>query len=679
VLETIPAETPYITASPERVAALAPLFGGDEVKVGLVWGGNPRHPYDRYRSIPLSSLQPLLDTPGTRFFSLQLGPRQAELGAGFAARIVDLSPHIADFADTAAALSQLDLVIAVDTAVAHLAGALGKPVWMMLPASADWRWLLQRSDSPWYPSLRLFRQPARGDWTPVVDRLLPSLLERVAEMATVRPETLNNLGLRLRRLGRFAAATQCFRRAIEARPNYPLAYNNLGLTLQDQGKLDEGIAAHRQAVTLKPNYADGHNNLAVALDRAEKPDEATVHYRKALSLQPDHPEALTNYGNALRLAGRLDEAIAVQRRSLQVRPDHPDALNNLGFSLKTKGDLAEATQCFRGAVAARPDFVAGHVNLAMALLTQGEFVDGAAEYEWRWRGYQGTRLPDLSQPLWNGEVLGKDKTLMLWAEQGLGDTIQFIRYAPLLRRFAGRIMLCCQPALKTLMQSAAGVDAVVAAGGELPSFDAYLPLMSVMQRLGTALDTIPAAIPYLAADADRMAALAHRFGGPDLKVGLVWSGNPKHGNDRHRSLPLASLRPLLGLHDVRFFSLQIGPRAADIAAEGLASAIVDLAPDLHDFADTAAAISLLDLVISVDTSVAHLAGALGRPTWTLLPSNADWRWLTGRSDTPWYPSMLLFRQPTYGVWAPVVEQIAVALATGLLDDAGALSERTARR
>lgn len=682
VLETIPADTPYLATEPDRVAALAPSFAVDGLKVGLVWGGNPKHPFDRYRSLPLAMLQPLLDAPGTQFFSLQVGPRRAELDEAYAARIIDLSPQIADFADTAAALTHLDLVITVDTAIAHLAGALGRPTWVMLPASADWRWLLQRADTPWYPTLRLFRQETRSDWTGVVERLLPALLERVAAQGpNLRPETLNNLGLRLRRLGRFAGAADCFRRAIAARPDYPLAYNNLGLALQDQGRLDEGIAAHRQAVALRPSYADGHNNLAVALDRADRPDEALIHYGQALTLQPNHPEALTNFGNALRLAGRLDEAVAAQRRSLEIRPEHPDALNNLGFSLKTTGDLPAAIDCFRRAVAARPDFVAGHVNLGLALLTQGAFAEGTDEYEWRWRGYQGMRLPDLGQPLWDGTPLGADRTLLLWAEQGLGDTIQFVRYAPLLHRFAGRIVLTCQPALTNLLTRVPGIDMIVPMGGVLPPFDAYVPLMSLMHRLGTTVETIPASVPpYLSADPERVAAFAPRLGGAGFKVGLVWSGNPKHANDRHRSIPLSSLRPLLDTPGIHFFSLQVGPRAAEIATTGLTDAIADLAPNLADFADTAAVISQLDLVITVDTSVAHLAGALGQPTWLMLPWNADWRWLTERMDTPWYPGMTLFRQPRYDAWEPVIELLAAALAAGTAGEtAAAITETTARR
>jgi len=214
----------------------------------------------------------------------------------------------------------------------------------------------------------------------------------------------------------------------------------------------------------------------------------------------------------------------------------------------------------------------------------------------------------------------------------------------------------------------------------LPSFDAYVPLMSLMHRLGTRLDTIPASVPYLAADAARVARLAPHLRGTGLKLGLVWSGNPKHGNDRHRSVPLDLLRPLLGVPGVRLFSLQVGPRAQDIAADGRIGPITDLAPHLDDFADTAAAISQLDLVVTVDTSVAHLAGALDRPTWLLLPWNADWRWLSGRTDSPWYPSMTLFRQPRYGDWGPVVDQLVAALTVGVGDEAATpFSGRTAHR
>jgi tetratricopeptide (TPR) repeat protein len=662
-LDTIPAALPYVAPDAERLAALAPLFAGPGLKVGLVWAGDPGHRNDRYRSLTLAALQPILDIPGARFFSLQVGPGAAAIKeAGFGARIVDLAPDLPDLAATAAAMAQLDLVVTVDTAAAHLAGALGRPTWMMLPANPDWRWMTGRSDSPWYPSLRLFRQRHLGEWRPVIEAVALELARLVLrEAPPTRPELLNNLGIQFRRFGQGDEAIACYHHALEIRPTYPLALNNLGLALQDAGKLDEAVAAHERAVAADPRYAHGHNNLGVALDKAGRHEAAIAHYRRAIEIRPDYADALSNIANALRADGKLDEAVAYHRRALAQQPDHPEVLNNLGHALRSRGDLDEARVCFEHALAVSPDFVSAHVNLGLTLMTGGDLPRGSAEYEWRWRGFRDVRLPDFKAPFWDGAVLGDDKTLLLWPEQGFGDIIQFIRFAPLLRRFAGRLVLLCPAPLAPLMRNARGIDQVVAAGEPLPAFDAYVPLLSLVQRLGTSLDTIPADIPYLATDPARLAETAPLLGGTGFKVGLVWSGNPKHGNDRHRSLALSALAPLLEVPGTRFFSLQVGPRAEDIREAGFDDRITDLRPYLHDFADTAALVSQLDLVITIDTAAAHLAGALGRPTWVLLPSCPDWRWLLRRSDSPWYPSLRLFRQTAFGDWAPVIAEVAAEL------------------
>jgi tetratricopeptide (TPR) repeat protein len=656
-LATIPATVPYLAADPERVARLAPLLG-DGVRVGLVWSGNRQNPQDRNRSIALAALEPLLTVPGVRFFSLQVGPRGAEAKApGFAEKIVDLAPALADFADTAAAASRMDLLITVDTAAAHLAGALAKPVWVLLPFAADWRWLIGRADSPWYPTMRLFRQERRGDWAPVIGEVTAALIRLILDgTLSPRPSLLNDCGILLRRIGRFDDAIRCFERLIALRPDLAIAHNNRGLLLQDKERPAEAVAAHRRCVALDPDFADGHNNLAVALDKSGDPAAALPHYRRALELDPDHAEALTNLGNRLHNDGEIAEAIALQRRAVALRPDKPDGFNNLGFALKTAGAFAEAIQCFRRAIALRPDFVAAHVNLALALLTSGDLRDGAAEYEWRWRGYHGAELPKLGIPLWQGEDL-TGKSLLLWAEQGFGDTIQFVRYGALLRGRASRVVLACQAPLTALMATAPGIDQVVSWDAPPPPADAFVPLLGLMHRFGTTLATIPAPPAYLFPDPQRVATYSPALPPGRLRVGLAWAGNSKHGNDRWRSVPPALLAPLLAVPGVRFFSLQHGARAAEIPP-----GVDDLSPLLLDFAETAALMSGLDLVITVDTAVAHLAGALGRPVWVLVPASSDWRWLAGRADSPWYPSMRLFRQQRFGEWAPVVAAAAGALA-----------------
>ena len=336
------------------------------------------------------------------------------------------------------------------------------------------------------------------------------------------------------------------------------------------------------------------------------------------------------------------------------------ALNHRGTTLYARNEVAEALACFRGSIALWPEHARAHVNLGMALLRDGQFAAGIVEFEWRWRGYKDWRLPDISAPFWDGRPLGEG-TLLLWAEQGLGDVIQFARYAPLLRELAGRTVLTCPPALIRVMAGAKGIDQVVPFGEPLPPCDAYVPLLTVMQRLGTTLDTIPAEVPYVTVDPQRAAALAPLLSVGGLKVGLVWDGNPRQSAARNRSVPLAALRPLLAVAGAKFFSLQVGPRAKDIAEAGLADQIIDLS-HYFDFADSAAALSRLDLLITVDTSIAHLAGALARPTWLLLPFSPDWRWLLKRTGSPWYPTMRLFRQGQLGEWTLVIQEVATALA-----------------
>ncbi len=268
----------------------------------------------------------------------------------------------------------------------------------------------------------------------------------------------------------------------------------------------------------------------------------------------------------------------------------------------------------------------------------------------------------LAQPEWDGGPF-PGRTLLLHAEQGLGDTLQFIRYAPLVRGLGGRVVVECQKPLAHLLGSVAGIDALVPEGNPLPPFDLHTPLLSLPHLLGTTAATVPAAVPYLSPDPGAVEVWRHRVGrGEELKVGLVWAGSPGHENDRNRSIPLKRLRPLLDVPSMRFFALQVCERSRDIEALWLQGSIGDISPDLDDLADTAAALSVLDLLISVDTAPAHLAGALGRPVWLLLPFAPDWRWMMDREDSPWYPTMRLFRQPTQSDWLSAIHRIRNELA-----------------
>ncbi|HVA12026.1 MAG TPA: tetratricopeptide repeat protein [Stellaceae bacterium] len=630
---------------PAQLVSLSGLAAaGDDLKIALAWSGHD------------AALNALLDVPGLRFFALTARPADD--------RITDLSDELGDFYRYAAALRQLDLVITTDIGIAHLASALDRPAWLFLPPDAEAGWLTRIATMPCYTQLRVFQpEEGRGEQS-AVHRLVGEVASRVlVGDRDHRAETLNNLGVLLRRFGRLDQAIACYRRALAKRADYPLALGNLGMALQEQGNVEEAITCLVKALELKPGSADGHNNLAVALEAAGIADQAMLHYRHALSLKTDHPQALANLGNIERLGGRLDEAERLERRALEVKPDYPEALAYLGATLRLKGENDAGIECFRRAIATRSDYPAAHMGLAMALMAKGDLRAGSAEYEWRWHGWRGAKLPAFNAPMWDGQVLG-DKTLLLWSEQGLGETLQFIRFVPLLRSFASRIILACPPALVRLMTTAPGLDGVVPLGEHLPPFDAHLPLMSAMHRLGTTIATIPSNLPYLAADAARIDALGGAIGGDAIRIGLSWGSDSDSPDGSERSIRLDAMRQILGMRGLSFFSLQRGPAAAELTSSGFADRIIDLTPYLADAADAAAAISLMDLVVAVDGTVAHLAGALDKNTWLLLPHSADWRWFEKRTDTPWYRSTLLFRQPSPGDWGAVVEQAAFALAAG---------------
>jgi tetratricopeptide (TPR) repeat protein/glycosyltransferase involved in cell wall biosynthesis len=479
-------------------------------------------------------------------------------------------------------------------------------------------------------------------------------------------EAHNNLGLLLKNRGELDDAVESLRRALALKPDFAEAHSNLGLVFGEQGRHDEAAASLRRALALKPDFADAHSNLGLVLKKQGKHGDAADSLRRALALKPEHPDAHNNLGTVFHEQGRLDEALASLRRAVAVKPDYVEAYHNLGVVCSDAGDLDGSIASFRQALARRPDYADAHFGAGLSLLLQGRLEQGFAEYEWRWRcpdiAVHARRCP---QPQWDGGPLG-GRTILLHAEQGLGDAIQFARYAPLVAARGGRVVLECQPELAALLWTLSGADQVVSRGEQLPPFDVHAPLLSLPYLLGTTLETIPAEIPYLRADPDRVAAWAAHLamaGGGDggLRVGLVWAGNPAHKNDRRRSLTLDALRPLARVPGVRLFALQKGTAAGQTEAPPLGMALINLGPQLADFADTAAVIQQLDLVITVDTAVAHLAGALGRPVWVLLGSPPDWRWLWRGEDSPWYPTARLFRQERFGNWEGVIARVAAAL------------------
>jgi tetratricopeptide (TPR) repeat protein len=941
-LETVPASIPYIAAPPKRTAAWTLQLGRSaRPRVGIAWAGYARHGNDRNRSIGLEPLLALAAS-GVNLISLQkeVSAQDREL-LGAHREILRLGEEFTDFADTAAVIAELDLVISVDTAVAHLAGAMGKPVFILLPYAPDWRWLLERIDSPWYPTARLFRQKQPGDWKAVVANVAAALGEKFsattaelrsadldsaeaafsaavahlqagefeatlasAERAlalqpdfveallcrafalhalnrleealtsfdgvlalqpdndealnnravvlralrrhdealssyervlTLQPdnadaaynrgnllrdlrrreealasydralasrpdfvdahynrgnllrelrrhgealasydqalelkpdfvEALNNRGNALndlRRYGealssfdralavkadhvgalcsrgnalhelkRFDEALASYDRAVAARPDHAEAFSNRGITLHELKRFDEALASYDRAIALRPGYAAALNNRGNVLHELKRFDEALASYDRALAVRPDHVEALCNRGatlhelkrfdealasyeqalavrpnhagalynrgNTLRQLRRFDEALASYDRALALRPNHVEALNNRATALQHLNRFAEAVASYDRVLALKPDYVEAHSNRGNALhqlnrhdealasyakalalrpdhatahwngslarLVCGDFERGWRAYEWRWKTPAMSPPRSFSQPLWKGEADLAGRTILLHAEQGLGDTIQFCRYVPMVAARGARVVLEVQPPLKPLLESLGGVRQAIARSEPLPQFDYHCPLLSLPLAFATRLETVPAAVPYLAAPPERAALWATRLGpkaGP--RVGIAWAGRATNWNDRNRSIGLAPFLAL-AIPGVTLVSLQKQSRPPDRELLAAQPHIRRLGEEFTDFADTAAVIAELDLVISVDTAVAHLAGAMGKPVFILLPYAPDWRWLLERSDSPWYPTARLFRQPRLGDWDSVIAEVRAALA-----------------
>lgn len=606
-LDTVPNQIPYIFPDRDKAARWRQRLGDNPVfRVGLVWRGNPNNPHDKERSCALNTFAPLGGLPGVGFYSLQVGTAGEEEVASppEGMHLTDFSALLTDFTETAALISNLDLLISVDTAVAHLAGAMGQQVWVVLPEGSEWRWLEGRCDTPWYPTMRVFEHEQDSDWEGVLQRVRIALKKLLNEKSISAGkddiESVYEYGVSLKEAGDLEGAECCFRQIVEQHPDLPDPQHSLGVVLQLQGRLDEATSHYRIATALDPGFVKAHYNLA----------------------------------NALLICGQYQEALDSVRTILHCAPKHANA----------------------------------HWLLGMLLLQRGDFLNGWKEYEWRWRATEfKTRFPDLGCPQWDGSPLG-GKTLLIHMEQGRGDMIQFVRYAPLVAAMGGSVVVCATEELVPLLTTVKGISRVVDRNGVLPEYDFHIPALSLPHVLGTTLATIPIQVPYLWSDQDkvdtwrRIIPVDGRF-----HVGLAWRGSPTHREDHKRSCEFATFQPLVELKDFIFYNLQHGLSAEQLRELSCHLPFVDYSDQIYDFSDTAALIANLDLVISVDTAVAHLAGALGKPVWTLLPFVPDWRWLLEREDSPWYPTMRLFRQSSPGDWQEVMARVRQELSQQFRD------------
>lgn len=472
-------------------------------------------------------------------------------------------------------------------------------------------------------------------------------------------KTLLNLGYALQALSRYAESLACYGQLLAIEPGNAKAFASRGVALLSIGRLTEALDSCEQALAADPGNPEAYFNAGFVLQELGRHADALTRYEQALAIRPDYPAALSNRGMSLQFLGRHDDALACFERTLAIDPESVEALANRGAALQDLGRYEDALASYDLAQRLRPDYADAHWNESLCRLRIGDFARGWQKYEWRWRtGHLGP-MREFAQPLWLGETPIAGRTLLLHAEQGIGDTLQFCRYATRAAALGARVLLEVQPPLKSLLADLQGVSLLLARGEDLPPFDCHCPLLSLPLAFSKRMETIPSMPAYLRADPARVArwrgVLAPRSG---LRVGLIWSGRADQPDDRNRSIPLAELLPL-ATAGTQLVGLQKDVRPADRVVLNERS---DIRHFGEDFAETAALVELMDVVVSVDTSIAHLAGALGKPVWLLLPRNPDWRWLLGRDDSPWYPSARLFRQQSAGRWAPVIDEVARQLA-----------------
>jgi tetratricopeptide (TPR) repeat protein len=483
------------------------------------------------------------------------------------------------------------------------------------------------------------------------------LLQKALRLRPDYAQAHNNLGNVLKELQRLDEAVASYDRALALRPDFAEAHLNRGIALKAMKQLDEAIASYNRALVLRPDFAQAHLNRGTALKAMNRLDEAIESYDRSLVLRPDYAEAHLNRGTVLKAMDRLDEALISYDRALALKPDFAEAHYNRGTALHEKGRYQEALSSNAEALRLKPEYAKAHWNNSLCRLLLGDFATGWQEYEWRWQRGDDQESPrNFTQPLWLGHEDIKGKRILLHAEQGLGDTIQFCRYVPRVAALGATVILEGPRALAPLLRDLTGVSEFITRGSKLPAFDLHCPLLSLPLAFKADFGNISGK-PYLHSPAAKVAEWASRLGAKKCaRIGIVWSGSTGHSNDRNRSIPFAAFVQALPA-GFDYVSLQKETRPADRDALSQAQGIRRFDAELKDFSDTAALIELMDLVISVDTSVAHLAGAMGKDVWILLPCVPDWRWLLDRPDSPWYASARLFRQAQRGQWANVLAEI----------------------
>lgn len=652
--QTIPSQIPYLSAPKtiKRILREEIQHNKKQFNVGFVWAGNPQNENDLHRSIPLSCFETIARLPGIRLFSFQKDSchfnQLKNLPDDIA--IVSLGALFEDFADTASAIQSMDLMICVETAVAHLAGAMGHPTWLLLSSVPDWRWLLDGQKSPWYPSIKIFRSNHADNWNELMAQVKNALLP-------VMTKTMTQRGLNALKNEQYSHAYDCFEPITRINPEAFHAWFNMGNACGFQKHYNHSIACYEKAVAIDPNHAVCQYNLGRSWYSQRNYQKAISYFQKAIELDPSYFNAIYNLGSTHYRIRNLERSIECFKQAMALKPDKTDIYTNLGACYGKKGDLSTAIMWHQKSLDVSPDDADGHYNMGISLLLDGRLQEGFQEYEWRLRRSDFPK-PGYDTPMWDGSKF-RNKTILVYMEQGFGDAIQFVRYLPQVKSRGGTVILVCHPFIQRLFTTARGADQVIPENQPLPAFDYHVSLMSLPAIFQTGPDTIPSETPYLSIPLEAPESLDNIIDKYQqlFKIGFVWAGNPANKHDRDRSIPMHMFSCLSNVKGIKMFSLQKNYQAAPSHWFDF----IDLSPYIHDFSDTAYAISKLDLIVSVDTAVAHLAGAIHHPIWVLLPKVPDWRWLLDRADSPWYPTIRLFRQKDFGNWSDVFTDIIRAL------------------
>lgn len=483
------------------------------------------------------------------------------------------------------------------------------------------------------------------------------LLRKSLEIMPDQLMALVNQANVLRKLGRFEEARASYDRIIALKPDSAEAHNSLGIVYKNLGRLNDAVASYSEAISISPRVSDAYVNRGNVLRRLGNLEKAKADFEKAIEINPKSAEAWNSLGMVFHAHNELEQALASYTQAISLKPGYSDAYNNRGKVLQDLHRIEEALKDYDQAIVLNPSYASPYWNKSLAMLLLGDFEEGWKLYEWRWKDSMKIHARGFSQPLWLGQQSLKAKRLLIYSEQGLGDFIQFCRYVPMCEALGAEVILEVPKELVALVKTLSASCTVIEEGEFLPPFDLYCPVMSLPFAFRTTMETIPKTIPYLCVDQIKSNFWQTTLG-PKVRprIGLVWSGSSIHNNNHNRNIPLQLFGTLFN-EEFDFYSLQKEVRPQDIALLSRLGWIKNFQMDLKDFTDTAALISELDLVISVDTSVAHLAGALGKPVWILLPYAPDYRWMLDRRNSPWYPTASLFRQSSIGSWDSVLFEV----------------------